>query len=1318
MRCISRMILRKAVVAIIAFATSSIVTAQTSNYKVELPQVLPASPEPSAFVKAGVGNTNMSTGAASANIPLYNIKIRDFAFPLSLSYSTQGLKADEASSRVGLGWVLNATAMITRSVKGKPDEFAERMPVPADFSSTHDSVYNYLAYATDLYSGGDSQPDEFQFTCNGYSGKFVLDNNYIPRVTATSNVKIEVQILVTPGSTSGGISIITITTPDGIKYKFGGAYERTITYNIGANNPFRDITKTAFFLDKIELPTGEYIQFNYVPLNISVVTGITQTLQLAKVDGQNGCEGCSSRNSYTNQENKVDYRTNYLSSITTSDGLNIELTYEPRNDQSNDVRLSGLSVEGIKEFKFNYYNVPISPTAVVTTGRFFLTRIREIKLAEVINTDSSYDYILTYDHLDEVPLPITFSQDYLGYYNGNTSNNCLVPPALNSNNTIDFSFRNPNWTQARKGTLTAIQYPTGGREEFIYEANTTGEYVHTKRNTYVNAHLEGNGGTGGSYAVYTFNNLQVLKNHTATLSASADDAILNDGYTADPALNTVILRLYDGTTVVASRSVLGYSPTSVTIELLAGHTYKLELTVKNSTERGFGTLSYDPTAEDIYDDIYMEKEVPGIRVKQIRYTDPVTLATHSKYYKYARLADLLASTGGLAGIPIFKSMVVSKNFCGQFGDLETRCVIDIYSSNSTNDVYSLAGSGSLLYYKTVIESDDPDFKNGGTEYTFYDNEQGGNHQSMLGQGVPYLSAGQYPTLSGTVYTTRVFNKDKAIVRSTRTDYETLIYLNNSTTSIYARKNYEPYITRPDRMEAFDAVKTHYGSWWIRQKTQWDTAFTGTAFQATKTDYTYGTPANILPASTITKDSKQQELKTETKYPTDFPGDAVSDKLVAKNIITPAILQSSYRNSILQQQKKVIYKDWFNDNKTLLPQIIQLKQSPADVLQNALEFTKYDTKGKALEFSKPGDMQIVYLWDTLHGLPVCEVKGATFSQVAFSGFETGADLGYWQLVSGGGGQSPAFTGQYSFTGTLSKTITLSGTYVVRLWTNTSATVNGTAGTQIKTNRGWTLYEWKLVNPSTITVQGTKIDDVRLHPQQALMATYAYKPFVGPTSKSDENGNLLYYEYDHMSRLVALRDIDNNVLKNYAYQYAANNDTKASVWQPTSATRCVPCTINTAYNSTLQQREEKDISPQSSTYNQTRWVNVGIEGSCKVNAVWQNTATSPRCVKDAGGSNNTGVQEQEQMDVNPCSNTYNQTRWVVTGTNYTACPLPCPNCTTIDKKCINGVCVTGLQMLVSSTPLSGNQWECVYRYEFPDGTWSSNYTVITTNGCPVD
>jgi len=80
--------LRRVIVSLCTLLSVLYSWAQSNPYKVELAQILPPSPEAFAFVKAGVGNVNMSTGAATASIPLYTIKVRDLAFPLSLSYST------------------------------------------------------------------------------------------------------------------------------------------------------------------------------------------------------------------------------------------------------------------------------------------------------------------------------------------------------------------------------------------------------------------------------------------------------------------------------------------------------------------------------------------------------------------------------------------------------------------------------------------------------------------------------------------------------------------------------------------------------------------------------------------------------------------------------------------------------------------------------------------------------------------------------------------------------------------------------------------------------------------------------------------------------------------------------------------------------------------------------------------------------------------------------------------------------------------------------------------------------------------------------
>jgi YD repeat-containing protein len=126
-------------------------------------------------------------------------------------------------------------------------------------------------------------------------------------------------------------------------------------------------------------------------------------------------------------------------------------------------------------------------------------------------------------------------------------------------------------------------------------------------------------------------------------------------------------------------------------------------------------------------------------------------------------------------------------------------------------------------------------------------------------------------------------------------------------------------------------------------------------------------------------------------------------------------------------------------------------------------------------------------------------------------------------------------------------------------------------------------------------------------KALVTTYTYKPFVGMASETDPNGKSTFYDYDDLNRLTLIRDKDNNIIKKICYNYHG---------QPED------CTSSNCTNT----------SP-----------------------VWQNTATALRCQKDWTGQN-TGYQEQEQIDINSCSLSYNQTQWVSVGQNTTACPLP--------------------------------------------------------------
>jgi len=116
-----------------------------------------------------------------------------------------------------------------------------------------------------------------------------------------------------------------------------------------------------------------------------------------------------------------------------------------------------------------------------------------------------------------------------------------------------------------------------------------------------------------------------------------------------------------------------------------------------------------------------------------------------------------------------------------------------------------------------------------------------------------------------------------------------------------------------------------------------------------------------------------------------------------------------------------------------------------------------------------------------------------------------------------------------------------------------------------------------------------------------------------------------------------------------------------------------------------------------------------------ANWQNTTTALRC--KAGST--TGEQEQEQRDLSVCSSTYNQTRWVVAGTNTTACPLcNSSNCSGTNHKCINGVCETGYMAIISQRN-AGSPTKCIkdWGYFFSDGSYKYDHSTTVAGSCPL-
>lgn len=1176
----------------------------TSPIQPNIPELMPASPEPTGFLRQTLGTVNLSTGGLATSIPIYTIKMANFSFPISLSYSTQGLKSTDPGTRVGLGWSLVANGVITRTIRGVADELVPQRRLPAaldryiespetePYGGTINNDYNYdfLNGASVSQPSFDTQPDEYNFSVNGYTGKFIVDSNGVARVTSTQNCKI-VQI----GGLLGGF---VLTAPDGVRYRFGEHKEITIDFNVKGFSASHDRLVTSFFLDRIDLLNGDYVNFMYGGITTQYRIGVTQSLALSQ-DTRNECSpgGYGFSSDYYNKESYVKYQTYYLAGINTSTGESIDLSYVSRPDQSGDNRLKSITISSTGvSYKFQYYDVPAQSGSAPFNGRFVLTNVRK-QYTQILNdninfVDSSLSYQLSYNKLSDLRPPSGLTQDFMGFYKSGVSS--LVPQSLTSADTA-LPNRTPDYDNTVTGTLSEIKYPTGGYERYFYEQNKSSEWHDTQpQNKSVSASVQSVMGPYPTYSVYFNPNFD----HVGSIIGAAQST---NGSVSDSAHCIFIINLYEDGVQKYSRCAVGYNTESFDVNLKAGSNYKLEIVFRTSYLNGYANINYFQKVTPFIVNIPSY----GLRVRKVEQYDPITNSPVRKFYTYGNLQYLDFSTL-IAPAPVFKNVIDGKSQCGLYGfdPLYKYYTTTTFHSNSINNIYEI-NEGNPIFYKSILESSDSVFSTGGKEYTFYPPDNGQRTDVLMGQTPISVPMGQAPTLFGKTNRTVIFNANMDTVSVDTNNYDHLIDMSHYVPSCLINRRLYSNYSDIARMGDFDIVKIYYSNNWIRPGSKITTSFQENKRLYDTLTYAYVDFRNVLPNGVIASNSNGDIIKNYTRYATDYPLDTTAAKMIANNQIEAPLQDSILRNNTLIKFTKTDYKDWQGNGTLLLPQIISSKESATDELTTKVTFDRYDNSGNLLEAHKWTDAgNTVYLWDTLHHLPVCEFKNASYNEIAYCGFESGEQNGNWTVQSGNAVQLNTPFGIMGFSGQLSKTISTPGVYVITVWTNQTATVNGFAGVLKKSVAGWGLYEWKITDPATITVSGTNIDDVKLFPARSRPTSYTYYPFIGVHTITDATNTVVIYQYDGLGRLVLVRDDQDNIVKKICYNYAGQQ------------TDC-----GVALN------------------NAPQWTPTG----------------NIRCVKNASNQN-TGYQEQEEKDNNIASGTYNQTRWVLSTYNTTACPLP--------------------------------------------------------------
>lgn len=610
------------------------------------------------------------TGIPEISIPLYTVKEGPLTLPISLSYHASGIRVMEPASWTGAGWSLNAGGVITRTVRGAPDERGTSSVNDQTKGYLSDSGYNsYQMFVDNTLPNGvnfyddqfrqgkmDGEPDMFSYNFNGASGKFYFHDDGTVRTVPYQDVKITYTYTGT-----GSIQNFTITTSDGTKYDFGmtasasdtDAIERTNPYNAQAGMVGGTVI-SSWYLNKITSADGVFsITLSYTPENYGCFTFSMFPVPSGNTGDQDP------NNNYEYQLVKDIVSGVRLNRITFSNGRVDFVANTVRTDVSgnfqdltDDANTQAKALDSIKIWNggsnckkfalaYSYFQDNTSALPGFFNNYTITSDKKRLKLLSVqeLSCDGSATIpAYTFDYFTELPTRrLSFGQDHWGFINGITTNTTVIPTYVaNDTSTIVGADRDCHWPAMRGGALQRIHYPTGGFSEFDFEPNYT--WVSYNKTVVVNRYYFTAGFDGSSAEVDYLNK--------AFSGAPYRLKFINSNVGGD-----AIINIYNsgGTNVYGTSLTQGHS-TSVVLNLTAGN-YKIAMQ-KLSAVSGQGAEAYF----DEYTTVSVQKNdtVGGLRIKTLTHSDGLSSQKIITSYSYESNGK---STGVLYTRPVYVTQV-------------------------------------------------------------------------------------------------------------------------------------------------------------------------------------------------------------------------------------------------------------------------------------------------------------------------------------------------------------------------------------------------------------------------------------------------------------------------------------------------------------------------------------------------------------------------------------------------------------------------------------------------------------------------------------
>lgn len=385
------------------------------------------------FEKHNNVRPSLYTGTLSLSIPIYDYKDSDFEIPISIGYSSNGLRPNVLAGVVGHDWSLNVGGVITRQVRGVADEKrltnAQPFTVYGFLESHHSlgrqdgngnyndglrpgteseklwavTVFNHtnisvddptmgadnptLYYAPNNTVSGDvisesgpwydMEPDVFSFNFLGYSGKFELgfDGNIYVYDTNTRDSEFTIEV------PRNDLDQIVIATGDGYRYTFGIGLAR----EYGGD---RSIA-SAWKLSRITAPNGRTAAFTYSQ-SPQTPAGTSVSYAFYHQYGPSGLSYSYQGEYYPRELGQYNYESTVSKSV----------DYRPANPQLSQPNyvsaLTAITIDGGTDIRFCYEALPYSESATGLTTFINLPKLTKVTVSHSSSSSPLRTCELTY----------------------------------------------------------------------------------------------------------------------------------------------------------------------------------------------------------------------------------------------------------------------------------------------------------------------------------------------------------------------------------------------------------------------------------------------------------------------------------------------------------------------------------------------------------------------------------------------------------------------------------------------------------------------------------------------------------------------------------------------------------------------------------------------------------------------------------------------------------------------------------------------------------------------------------------------------------